>query len=67
MMSKSPFTLLLLFLVDSINMSAIEKLLVCEQMLALIHTGLLSLLHTVILISEKLLVTDLLALLHTDI
>jgi hypothetical protein len=46
MMSKSPFTLLLLFLVDSINMSAIEKLLVCEQMLALLHTGLLALLHT---------------------
>jgi hypothetical protein len=67
MMSKSPFTLLLLFLADSINMSVIEKLLVCEQMLALLHTGLLALLHTVILIYEKLLVTDLLALLHTDI
>jgi hypothetical protein len=56
MMSKS-FTLLLLFLTNSISMSAIEKLLVCEQML----------LST---ISEKLLVllhTDLLALLHTDI
>jgi hypothetical protein len=46
MMSKSPFTLLLLFLADSINMSAIEKLLVCEQMLTLLHTGLLALLHT---------------------
>jgi hypothetical protein len=33
MMSKSLFTLLLLFLADSISMSAIEKLLVCEQML----------------------------------
>jgi hypothetical protein len=42
MMSKSPFTLLLLFLADSINMSVIEKLLVCEQMLALLHTGLLA-------------------------
>jgi hypothetical protein len=55
MMSKSSFTLLLLFLTDSINMSAIEKLLVCEQILLsiifeklfdLLHTGLLALLHT---------------------
>jgi hypothetical protein len=35
-MSKSSFTLLLLFLADSISMSGIEKWLVCEHMFVML-------------------------------